>query len=114
MKDFLCCHSWTHSACNVGLFLFIFFIFYFFFFSGHVLGREVIDLRVCSCPGRDRMTDEEAFFKNGLHEAGQTKLPQQPEIASTCLDTATSVSTTLVSSDGGPQSSSCSESKRSK
>ncbi|XP_063965342.1 cellular tumor antigen p53-like isoform X1 [Lytechinus pictus] len=32
--------------------------------TGSILGRQILDVRVCACPGRDRKSEEKSFEKN--------------------------------------------------
>lgn len=40
----------------------------FVFFSGEVVGRQKLNVKICSCPSRDMKKDEESLLEK--HEAG--------------------------------------------
>ena len=45
------------------------------FNSGAEVGRYVVDVRICSCPGRDIKSEEEKFANDGSNNANSELIP---------------------------------------
>ena len=66
-------------------------------FSGNVYGRKALNLRVCSCPKRDKDKEESAYLRNpitapqmqpqGKKRKMENKAPSQPNISFSLNDT---------------------------
>ncbi|XP_076822826.1 cellular tumor antigen p53-like [Clavelina lepadiformis] len=49
--------------------------------TGDVLGRQVVDLCICTCPGRDRTKEETKLFKKRSEETKKLKRPNPAAIS---------------------------------